>query len=190
MSSSASPCPGCRTSRCRRSRQVVAEDELLLDLRAQGIEAADGGVVRRPRRHDRPADEPVLDDAMKVPCGAFCDRDVARERPERQGALDQEERFDRPRQVGLASAGPATAAEATMQPKLCPIKWKLARGATICRRASSSCAPFSPNARARSFIFQNESWRSGERRGPSTSRRCRAASSPAAARRRPPCSGR
>jgi ABC-type amino acid transport substrate-binding protein len=37
--------------------QVVAEDELLPHLRAERVEAADGGVVRRARRDDRSAHE-------------------------------------------------------------------------------------------------------------------------------------
>ena len=58
--------------------------------------------------------------------------------------------------------GPASIAEATMQPKLCPMRWKRVSTAAPCSALSRSCAPASPTTRARSFIFQNESWRSGD----------------------------
>ena len=129
MSSTAPSAPDAERADAAVRGQLVAEDELLRDLRAQRIEAADGRVVRRLRRDDRAAHPPVLDDATEVarPCPRR--RDVVAVRPERQRALDQDERVDRPRQVGLGPPGPATVAEATMQPKLWPIRWKRTRGA-------------------------------------------------------------
>ena len=146
--------------------QLVAEDELLPDLRAQRIEAADGGVVRRPRRDDRPAHEPVLDDAMEVAgVPAAYGMSLAYDQSESAPWTRNSESTGRGRSG--SPAGPATVAETTMQPKLWPIRWKRARGAAdLQARAAARGAPFSPNARARSFIFQNESWRSGERKSP------------------------
>ncbi len=83
-------------------RQLVAEHELALDLRTERIEAPDGGVVRRARRHDRAAHQAVLEDAVEIPRGSFRERDVVGVRPERERALHEEERVDRPRQVGRA----------------------------------------------------------------------------------------
>jgi hypothetical protein len=58
-------------------------------------------------------------------------------------------------------ADPAMAADATMQPKLWPMRWNLAAGTASCNAESSCAAPLSPKIRARCFICQNVSTRNG-----------------------------
>jgi hypothetical protein len=65
-------------------RILLAEHELLLQLRAQGIEAANRGVALRACRDERPAYESLLQDTVEVACGARRIRDVAGVRPERE----------------------------------------------------------------------------------------------------------
>ena len=91
---------------------------------------------------------------------------VARVRPERERALDQEQRVDRPRQRRARRPGRRPSPRRRCS-RSCGPSGGSARAAPRSAGARAARgAPLSPNARARSFIFQNESWRSGERKRP------------------------
>jgi hypothetical protein len=85
-------------------KRFAAEHELLPDLRAQWIEASDRSVELRPRRDDRTPHQPLLDDAIEVAGGSRRIGNLVRVRPERKGALHQEERIHGTRQRRRARA--------------------------------------------------------------------------------------